>query len=929
MQILRVVYLFAGHQRKSDVKSHLQTLFGSQLHMREFDIIGSPTHDILDDACWRSIFAEIREFKPHVILATPPCNTFSRARRSHRSQWGPPPIRDFVHPLGFPWLSNANKYKADCGNVFVDRTWDLFEFAVDNSIRFLGEHPEDLGTASTGRPASIWQSERFQALLLRPNVRTFAFFQCEFGGETSKPTRFVTDLDFESSALHFGPPNIDATGQYHGPLPLSCPHGRNHPQLIGTTTDGTWRTSPSAHYPNQLCELIALAISSTFGSSHLAPPASLGLDAVGAGEQDPLSRCDPSSAEGDGLLCVPSGAGQQGPLSRHDPSSTLVQRMRKCLEDLAGVVLVDEPLNQEVKTDLHFSELVSGCIGPPLKASFSGKCSHFVDGFGRCSPGRWTPHARGATWSKSARELSDKLRAMLDRFCCSNLVDLARASFMLATGKMKASPFSAEAIQKLREEWANLLPSPQDALKVPPFQPFFLHALSQTMRILEDPDWEILDSSRGGNFAEGVPVGHRSPLTWVPQVFGHPIKSPSYDETSLQLSMENYRSGPEAAQILQAQYQEEEQEGRMFPLSMAEAQRRYQGPDLRIAAQGILEKPGGGYRIIHDATHGVNVNNQITICNRLENPGPREISTIMKVSEEAQERVIFGITGDIAKAHRRFVHSEQDWGVLACKTCTASPTVWLNRTGTFGVASASYWWSRLAGLLGRLVLRVTDRDWLFALLYVDDLHLAAGGANRWLSIWRVLACLEMVGVPFSYKKFGGGFTLDYVGYWLDYSKFALGISEKRVLWMVKFLTDANAAKWLIDVRRFHEAHGRLGFMAQVLPWIRPFLAPGYQWLAAVRKGGVLQAPLILQRCCEFIRLKLQLGCRTTPCRLPEIQLGEVFRTDAKCDCDRVVLGGWSLSSGTDPKGARWFSLSLNKQQVPWLFKEGKGSQHCS
>ena len=33
--------------------------------------------------------------------------------------------------------------------------------------------------------------------------------------------------------------------------------------------------------------------------------------------------------------------------------------------------------------------------------------------------------------------------------------------------------------------------------------------------------------------------------------------------------------------------------------------------------------------------------------------------------------------------------------------------------------------------------------------------------------------------------------------------------------------------WLIDVRRFHELRGRLGFMSQVLVWIRPFLAPRY------------------------------------------------------------------------------------------------------
>lgn len=168
----------------------------------------------------------------------------------------------------------------------------------------------------------------------------------------------------------------------------------------------------------------------------------------------------------------------------------------------------------------------------------------------------------------------------------------------------------------------------------------------------------------------------------------------------------------------------------------------------------------------------------------------------MAESVEAGERVVFGICGDKAKAHRRVRHSERDWGVLACRASPLSQTVWLNRGGTFGIASAAYWWSRLCGLLGCLALH-----WVWALVFVDDLQIAAGGSNRWLTIWRFLVYLIMAGVPFAYHKFRGELQLDFVGYWLDYTRFSLGIAERRVRWILDFVASLERDGSLVEVRR--------------------------------------------------------------------------------------------------------------------------------
>ena len=50
---------------------------------------------------------------------------------------------------------------------------------------------------------------------------------------------------------------------------------------------------------------------------------------------------------------------------------------------------------------------------------------------------------------------------------------------------------------------------------------------------------------------------------------------------------------------------------------------------------------------------------------------------------------------------------------------------------------------------------------------------------------------------------------------------------------------------------------------------------------------------------------------------------EVFRTDAKCERGRIVLGGHHIGYG------RWFSLEFGEAELPCLFKDGGDSQWAS
>ena len=137
-------------------------------------------------------------------------------------------------------------------------------------------------------------------------------------------------------------------------------------------------------------------------------------------------------------------------------------------------------------------------------------------------------------------------------------------------------------------------------------------------------------------------------------------------------------------------------------------------------------------------------------------------------------------------------------------------------TGPVALSHSKRGTSKWLRPMGRFIFRLMGQSFFFMLIYADDLHLAAGGEKRWLTIWTVLAGLMMLGCPFSFKKFRGGLSLEWVGLWVDYVRFEIGISEKRSQWLIRFIVDLESSSWLVDTRRYQEFHGRLGFTSQVV-----------------------------------------------------------------------------------------------------------------
>jgi len=233
--------------------------------MREVDIERNEADDLLQQQLREEIWDELRQGKYDVVVVTPPCNSFSRAMCNTHATPGPVPVRNVYYPWGFPWLTGNNKQLVTDHNFLLTQCFTTMDVCMEMGCDFLFEDPEDLGVTSTGEhPASVWQLEQMWKLVDIHQATTFAIYQCHFGAQSPKPTRFVTSIQLAKSFPCQGWPQFDELRNYLGQLPQSCSHKFLTRKLIGKEK-GKWKTADSAAYPPPLCKWFAQLIVSRVG----------------------------------------------------------------------------------------------------------------------------------------------------------------------------------------------------------------------------------------------------------------------------------------------------------------------------------------------------------------------------------------------------------------------------------------------------------------------------------------------------------------------------------------------------------------------------------------------------------------------------------------------------------------------------------------
>ena len=154
----------------------------------------------------------------------------------------------------------------------------------------------------------------------------------------------------------------------------------------------------------------------------------------------------------------------------------------------------------------------------------------------------------------------------------------------------------------------------------------------------------------------------------------------------------------ECVKILDDQAEREQ----VLKMSEVEARRRF--PELVVASLEAMrkEKPGGVVtaRILFDGTHGVSVNTRTRIRDQERGPIASDVKRLLREKANMEEPT-FALTADIMEAHRQVPIDPKDWHYLGCQVKPGSD-VYVHTVGTFGISSASYYWSRVATAVGRL-----------------------------------------------------------------------------------------------------------------------------------------------------------------------------------------------------------------------------------
>jgi hypothetical protein len=503
---------------------------------------------------------------------------------------------------------------------------------------------------------------------------------------------------------------------------------------------------------------------------------------------------------------------------------------------------------------------------------------------------------------------------------------LVQRSFFAIVAKQ--DPFKEEWIRTARslvDEWLTTflpeenhsLPQYTDWKSIPDGQPFLLHMLHGLLDTMGDADSDFIPQ-----FIKGVPLGILHPIIGNRAIFDEKTKwklslDPLLDPV---LENPNYVSLKDHIEEVERQFKEEELEGLMKEMSNADFANQF-GNNSAISALAVIEEPGK-IRVLLDATHATQVNHRIRCPDQICVPGVREIHTLLNEYLDSKT-VPLALLADISKAHRRYKHLPDEQGYLGCRLRDHS--VWINLCGTFGIACAAYWWSRLMGALTRCIHGILGPSLpLELLVYVDDLQFIAGDRRERKAVVFAIFLFRMLGVPFKVPKFRGGFKVDWIGLHICFKTYSVGLSPERAAWMVSWIRKILAQGW-VETREMAMGLGRLNFAVSALIFEKPFLGILYMWTSTIISSDkrVASIPWAVRLILQWIGERLS-SSNAMQRVLPATNSTEDwFRSDAKAEDGRATIGGWECIGNTPPHKARWFFVEVEQSWAPWAFSKKK------
>ena len=274
------------------------------------------------------------------------------------------------------------------------------------------------------------------------------------------------------------------------------------------------------------------------------------------------------------------------------------------------------------------------------------------------------------------------------------------------------------------------------------------------------------------------------------------------------------------------------------------------------------------------------------------------------------------LKADVTKAHRRIKVLPKDWKYqVAC----IQNRWWVNRVGTYGMASAQLYWGRKASLVLRLLYYIFPQvDW--HLVFVDDYCWVLRCSRADWDATAILATLLALGVPLSWKKT----ALSPVNAWLGFvvdpiTPCVLLAPVKHVIILATLKRLAQGD--IFTSKEVEQALGRIQWATSACPLTKPFLQPFWSWKKACTTSG---RPPKLVRALAILLGKLfnQRFPLASPFA-PTLPWTGASDAGAGKKADHAWVGGWcSDVPNPDKSRVKWFQHRITPEGEPWAFTTG-------
>ncbi len=262
------LYVFSGPRRQGDLHSAIAALC-PEAEILDTDVLIDISFDVACDTVWGDIVFLLRSRIIAGTIWSPPCSTFSSARKSRDG--GPPPLRGASPEtiFGLPGLTAAQRERLRCGTLLAMRSAEGLWLCIEFTIPFIFEQP----APREGRP-HMTRLPPFKAIREHPEVVSKLVDQCQFTAPTSKTTELLlyrisgSDGPIQATPIVCDHPHrswtVPWSGEsYWGAHPRltgrqwAIPTEDWRPHMRGRPPSGEFLTQATAFYPPAFNAMLA------------------------------------------------------------------------------------------------------------------------------------------------------------------------------------------------------------------------------------------------------------------------------------------------------------------------------------------------------------------------------------------------------------------------------------------------------------------------------------------------------------------------------------------------------------------------------------------------------------------------------------------------------------------------------------------------